>query len=61
MQLGLQESVEKATLPATVVIWVGVTFNSQYMTMSIPRTKITQMQAELAVWLKVSSGGKALL
>ena len=49
--LGLGESEDKATLPAQVVEWVGVTFNSVLMTMSIPQQKIDQIREELLAWL----------
>ena len=50
--LGLDESEDKATLPAQTVEWVGVTFNSISMTMSIPQQKIDQIREELLVWLR---------
>ena len=48
--LGLQESVDKETVPATTVTWVGVTFNSVNMTMSIPRDKIREVLDEMQAW-----------
>ena len=50
--LGLQESPDKATEPSTTVTWVGVRFDSDEMTMSIPEDKIRAMVGEITVWLQ---------
>ena len=50
--LGLQESPNKATEPSTTVTWVGVRFDSDKMTMSIPEDKIRAMVGEITVWLQ---------
>ena len=47
----LKESVDKAAQPSTVVMWVGVTFDSDKMTMSIPHEKILQTAQEINTWL----------
>ena len=50
--LGLQESPDKATEPSTTVTWVGVRFDSDKMTMSIPEDKIRAMVRKITVWLQ---------
>ena len=50
--LGLEESVEKAEPPTTCITYLGVQFDSIAMTMSVPPEKLTEIKAEIRLWLK---------
>ena len=56
-RLGLQESPEKATEPTQRITWIGVTFDSVTMVMSIPRQKIVEVLAEVHTWIGKQSIG----
>ena len=45
--LGLQESVKKAVPPTTEVTYLGVTFNSNTMQMSVPPEKLAEVKEEI--------------
>ena len=53
--LGLQESVKKAEAPSTRITYLGVQFDSVSMTMSVPPEKITEIKAEIGLWLRKST------
>ena len=42
-ELGLQEATSKCSPPSTTMVWLGVTFNTVDMTMSIPTHKIEEV------------------
>ena len=50
-RLGFEQSLDKATLPSTSVVWVGVHFDSIKMTMSIPHEKIMEVLQEVRTWM----------
>ena len=51
-ELGLVESKEKACTPSTVMTFLGVSFNTESMTMSVPPEKLEEIRSDLAVWMK---------
>jgi hypothetical protein len=53
--LGLQESHKKAEAPTTMITYLGVQFDSISMTMSVPPDKVTEIKAEIGLWLKKST------
>lgn len=50
--LGLGESLKKAEPPTTQITYLGVQFNSEEMTMSVPPDKITEIKAEIGRWVR---------
>ena len=50
--LGLAESKKKAEPPTTQITYLGVQFNSEEMTMSVPPDKITEIKAEIGRWVR---------
>ncbi len=44
VELGVQESVEKRTLPCQVITWIGTIFDSVKFTMSIPQEKLSDIK-----------------
>ena len=51
-ELGLDESKEKAEGPATKMTYLGVQFDSEAMTMSVPPAKLTEIKSEIRLWLR---------
>ena len=49
--LGLQEATHKAQPPTQRLVWIGVLFDVQLMTMSIPQSKIEQALESANFWL----------
>ena len=52
VDLGLEESVKKAEPPSTRMTFLGVEFDSIAMTMSVPPAKLTEVKAEIRLWLR---------
>ena len=50
--LGLEESVKKAEPPTTCITYLGVQFDSVKMTMSVPPEKVTEIKAEIGLWVR---------
>ena len=50
--LGLEESKEKAEPPTTCITYLGVQFDSVAMTMSVPPAKLTEIKAEIRIWVR---------
>ena len=50
--LGLDESKKKAEPPTTKITFLGVEFDSIAMTMSVPPAKLTEVKAEIRLWLR---------
>ena len=50
--LGLEESVKKAEPPTTCITYLGVQFDSLKMTMSVPPEKVTEIKAEIGLWVR---------
>ena len=50
--LGLEESTDKAEEPTTNITYLGVQFDSISMTMSVPPDKLTEIKAEICLWLR---------
>ena len=50
--LGLDESVKKAEPPTTCITYLGVQFDSVMMTMSVPPEKVTEIKAEIGLWVR---------
>ena len=49
-ELGLPEAADKLWLPATVMEFIGILFNTETLTMSIPEDKLQETLAELRRW-----------
>ena len=50
--LGLKESLKKAEPPTTKITYLGVQFDSVEMTMSVPPEKVTEIKAEIGLWVR---------
>ena len=50
--LGLAESVSKAVPPSTKMPYLGVLFDTQKMTMSVPVDKLAELKAEIDSWAR---------
>ena len=53
--LGLKEATDKASSPATVITYLGVTFNSITMEKTVPAEKVAELLDILHTWLNKSS------
>ena len=60
-ELGLEESVDKAHAPATRMPYLGILFDTEAMTMSIPPEKLEEVRTELRLWLKKTTATKRTL
>ena len=49
-ELGLVESQDKACAPSTVMTFLGVSFDTETLTMSVPADKLEELRAELGIW-----------
>ena len=49
-ELGIQEALHKVCRPATIMIWLGIIFDSERMTMAIPEPKMDEIMTILDVW-----------
>ena len=52
IDLGLDESQKKAEAPTTMITFLGVEFDSVAMTMSVPPSKLTEIKAEIRLWMR---------
>ena len=52
LDLGLEESIDKAHPPSTKMPYLGVEFDTICMTMSIPPEKLQEVRSEVRLWLK---------
>ena len=59
--LGLRESSSKAYPPSQVMPYLGILFNTVTMRMSIPPDKVTEVQAEVSLWMKKKFATKRTL
>ncbi len=50
-ELGLQEAPSKSTPPSKQMVWLGINFNTEDMTMSIPPEKLQQIHVQVAEWM----------
>ena len=50
VQLGVQEAVDKATLPSRVATWIGIEFDTIQMQIRMPQAKITDTLSTLHDW-----------
>ena len=50
--LGLSESLKKAEAPTRRITYLGVEFDSEQMTMSVPPDKITEIKSEIGKWAR---------
>ena len=50
--LGLDESVEKAVPPTTLMTYLGVEFDSQAMEMRVPAEKLQEIKSEIRLWMR---------
>ena len=49
-QLGLQEATNKATAPATSMIWLGLLFDTEAMTVTLPPAKLQEILELVTAW-----------
>lgn len=49
--LGLKENIQKAVEPSTLMVFLGILFNSEDMTLTIPEEKLFQTRMLLREWL----------
>ena len=49
-ELGLKESEDKASAPARQMTYLGVHFDTEKMTMSVPAEKLQEVRADLEIW-----------
>jgi hypothetical protein len=59
--LGLVEAVHKASPPSQRMVWLGLQFDTISMTVSIPKSKLAEIQTLLKQWLNKSSAHKTQL
>ena len=59
--LGLRESSSKAHPPSTSMPYLGITFDTISMQMSIPPEKVSEVREEISLWMKKSSASKKSL
>ena len=60
-ELGLQDNEGKENLPHTVMTWLGVTFDTLTMTMSVPLPKIADCLSTTHLWAQKSHATKTEL
>ena len=58
IELGLEESLDKAHPPSTKMPYLGVLFDTVAMTMSIPPEKLQEVRSEVQLWLKKTTATK---
>ena len=58
IELGLEESLDKAHPPSTQMPYLGVLFDTVAMTMSIPPEKLQEVRSEVHLWLKKTTATK---
>ena len=50
--LGLEEAVEKSSKPSTVMVFLGVEFNTEQLSMKVPGEKIQELRSDLGLWVR---------
>ena len=50
--IGLSESVKKACPPNTVMVYLGVKFDTNKMAMYVEDSKVSELKLELGIWLR---------
>ena len=61
VDLGLEESKSKEYKPSTRMPYLGVLFDTEKMTMSVPPEKIAEVCEEIDVWKKKTTATKRSL
>ena len=56
--LGLDEASSKAVPPTTEMVFLGVLFNTEKMTMSVPVDKLAELKAEIDSWTRKTTISK---
>ena len=59
--VGLSESLSKATRPATTMTYLGVSFNTLDMCLHVDQEKITELKSELSKWIRKTVAKKCEL
>ena len=57
-ELGLAESDDKARVPSTEMVYLGVMFNTMSMTMSVPPEKLAEVRDVLENWYRKTTTSK---
>ena len=52
MSCGLEESVDKAVTPTTKITFIGVTFDSEKMTLEVTPERVVEISLLVESWLK---------
>ena len=52
MSCGLEESVDKAVTPTTKMTFIGVTFDSEKMTLEVTPERVVKISLLVESWLK---------
>ena len=60
-EIGLTESVSKATSPATTMTYLGVSFNTVDMCLHVDQDKIVELKSELSKWARKTVAKKCEL
>ena len=60
-ELGLDESVDKARAPSTVMTYLGVNFNTTTMTMSVPPEKMAEVKEDIERFYRKSTATRKSL
>ena len=58
VDLGLVEALDKAHPPSTNMVYLGVTFDTVSMTMSIPGDKLQELREDLSLWSRKKKASK---
>ena len=61
VEIGLTESVSKATSPATTMTYLGVSFNTVDMCLHVDQDKIIELKSELSKWARKTVAKKCEL
>ena len=61
LDLGLEESKSKEHKPSTMMPYLGVMFDTEKMTMSVPPDKVAEVREELNIWKKKTTASKKSL
>ena len=61
VDLGLTESLSKATKPATTMTYLGVSFNTVDMCLHVDQEKIVELKSELTKWMRKTVAKKCEL
>ena len=48
---GIEESVEKACPPSTIMTFIGILFNTEKMTLEVTPERLVEIRSLLTVWL----------